>query len=243
MPPLAVLSDVHGNLPALRAVLADLAVVAPNAPVWCAGDFVGYGPWPDECVQILAARSAKAVSGNYDEKTLAFPRKREKWRTSKDPRKFRAFEHAWENLSDASRDYLAGLPIEARETFNGHKVLMTHIAPDDHKKYGLHPLTSPARFESIAHSARADVIVTGHTHWPMAKVINGVLFVNAGSAGRPGDGDGRAAYALLHLDENAPPRAEIRRVAYPVEEVVAALGPACLPAEFAGLYRTGRGVL
>ena len=240
---LAVVSDVHGNLPALRAVLADLASVAPDAPVWCAGDFVGYGPWPDECVQVLAACSARAVFGNYDEKTLAFPRKREKWRATKDPRKFRAFEHAWENLSDASRDYLAGLPVEARETFAGHRVLMTHIAPDDHKKHGLHPFTPSARFHAVAASAHTDVIVTGHTHWPVAKTINGVLFVNVGSAGRPGDGDARAAYALLHLEENTPPRVEIRRVAYPVAQVVAALEPAGLPAEFAGLYLSGRAML
>jgi len=243
VPLLAVVSDVHGNLPALQAVLADLAVTAPNAPVWCAGDFVGYGPWPDECVQILAARSVRAVFGNYDEKTLAFPRKREKWRASKDPLKFRAFEHAWENLSAASREYLAALPVEVRETFDGHRVLMTHIAPDDHKKHGLHPFTSVSRFEAVAASARADVIVSGHTHWPMVKTISGVLFVNAGSAGRPGDGDSRAAYALLHFAPNAPPRVEIRRVAYSVEEVVAALEPANLPSAFADLYRSGRAVL
>ena len=241
---LAVLSDIHGNLPALRAVLDALDEDAPDATaVWCAGDFVGYGPWPDECVQAVAARGWPSVRGNYDEKTLAFPRKQSKWRTSKDPRKFRAFEHAHENLSESSRRYLAVLPSEVRQTLGGsHRVLMTHIAPDS-DKHGLHPLVPAARFEGIARSADADVIITGHTHWPMVKKVAGVLFVNAGSVGRPGDGDIRAAYAQLTLDPGAPPHAEIRRVVYPVGEVIAALAPANLPPEFAGLYRHGRGAL
>ncbi len=68
---LAVLSDVHGNLPGLEATLADIAHGAPTAPIWCAGDLVGYGPWPDACVGIIAARGIPSVAGNYDEKTLA----------------------------------------------------------------------------------------------------------------------------------------------------------------------------
>lgn len=245
---LAVVSDIHGNLPALRAVLADIAGLDP-APVcvWCAGDLVGYGPWPDECVQLVAQTCAATVGGNYDEKTLKFARKADKWRRTKHPLKFRAFEHAYSQLSAASRDYLAALPAQVRETVNGHLLLMTHIAPDaegENNGHGLHPLTPAARFEAIAQAVSADVVITGHTHWPLVKQVGPTLFVNAGSVGRPGDGDVRAAYALLTLAPGgAPAAAQIRRVAYPVDQVIAALGPAGLPREFAALYRTGRAVL
>jgi putative phosphoesterase len=235
----AVVSDIHGNWPALRAVLVAIARDAPEAALWCTGDFVGYGPWPDECVRAIAGRGGPSVSGNYDEKVLKFARKQNKWRNTKDPRKFRAFEHAHENLSAESRDYLAALPCDYRTVIGGHRVLMTHIAPDSHEA-GLHPLTPPPRLTAIAATAGADVIVSGHTHWPLVRREAGVLFVNAGSVGRPGDGDTRAAYVLLTLRPGAPPEAEIRRVAYPVHEVIAALAPAGLPPDFAGLYQTGR---
>lgn len=235
---LAVFSDIHGNLPALEATLEAIDADAPDA-IWYAGDFVGYGPWPEECVQSIRARGIAAIAGNYDEKTLAYPRKAAKWATTKDPRKLHAFRHAHENLSASSRAFLAGLPLERREVLGGWRVLMVHAAPDSPKN-GIHPLTLPTRLAAIAHSAHADVIVTGHTHWPLVRRAAGVCFVNPGSAGRPGDGDTRAAYALITLDEDTPPQAHIRRVAYPVERVVEALEPAGLPSEFAALYQTGR---
>lgn len=238
---LAVFSDIHGNLPALEATLAAIDQDAPDA-IWYAGDFVGYGPWPEECVQKIAARGFAAVAGNYDEKTLKFPRKQEKWAATKDPRKLAAFQHAFSHLSPGSRAYLQNLPREHREKREGATILMVHSAPDSEKR-GIHPLTPRARLRAIAESAGADIIVTGHTHWPFAARVGSTLFVNAGSAGRPGDGDPRAAYALITLPLRGMPTAEIRRVPYPVERVVAALAPAGLPAEFAALYRTGRAVL
>jgi putative phosphoesterase len=240
---LAVVADVHGNLPALRAVLGDIDRAAPDAALWNAGDFVGYGPWPEDCVRLLLERAPEAaVRGNYDDKTLAFPRKAEKWARTKDPRKLAAFRHAYENLSAESRDRLGALPAEHRATLAGHRALMVHITPDDTER-GLMPDTPDERFEIIARTADADVVVTGHTHRPLVKNVGGVLFVNPGSAGRPGDGDPRAAWALVTLAPGVPPRAEIRRAAYDVEEVVRALAPAGLPAEFAALYRSGRATL
>lgn len=238
---LAVLSDVHGNLPALEATLDAIARDAPDAILWCAGDLVGYGPWPDACVQIIAGRGIRTIAGNYDEKTLAFPRKAKKWAKTKDPRKLAAFRHAYENLSPDSRAYLAALPKQQRETLGGHRVLMIHSAPDS-EKWGIGATTERKRLDAIADDAGADVIVTGHTHRPfVARAENGTLFVNAGSCGRPGDGDTRAAWALITLPEDGgAPSAEIRRVPYPVEQVVAALAGTGLPADFAALYPAGR---
>ena len=238
---LAVFSDIHGNLPALQAVLAAIDADAPDA-IWYAGDFVGYGPWPDECVQRLQGRGLPAIQGNYDEKTLRFPQKAKKWARTKDPRKWAAFRHAYENLSPASRAYLAALPKEHRETMGGRRVLMVHAAPDSEED-GIHPLTPTERLETIARTSGADVIITGHTHLPFIRTVGGTLFVNAGSAGRPGDGDTRAAYALVTLSEDGPAEARVYRVAYPVERVIDALAAAGLPPEFAGLYRTGRATL
>lgn len=236
---IAVFSDIHGNLPALEAVLAAIDADGCDA-IWCAGDFVGYGPWPDECVQVISSRHLPAVSGNYDEKTLKYPDKQRKWTRTKDPRKLAAFRHAYENLSPQSRDYLVALPETHRDTLNDHRLLMVHSAPDS-PKHGISPLTPLSRLDAIAAASNADIILTGHTHWPcIRQSASGTLFVNAGSAGRPGDGDPRAAYALLDLPADASPAAHIRRIPYPLEQVLAALPQTGLPPDFAALYREAR---
>jgi putative phosphoesterase len=235
----AVFSDIHGNLPALDAVLPAIRDDQPDA-IWYAGDFVGYGPWPEECVQRIAALGVPAVSGNYDEKTLKYPRKAEKWARTKDPRKLSAFRHAYEGLSDGSRDYLAALPQTVRAVFAGFRVLMVHSAPDS-ARYGISPDTDFTRLGAIAARADADLILTGHTHFPCVLSFDETVFVNAGSAGRPGAGDTRASYALIDLVAGRPIRPEIRHVAYAVEIVIAeVLRTPMLAPEIAELYRTGR---
>ena len=78
----AMLGDVHANLPALKAVLADIDARGVDA-VWNVGDFVGYGAHPDEVVALLASRANVSIMGNYDRKVLSFPDKKDKWFSSK----------------------------------------------------------------------------------------------------------------------------------------------------------------
>ena len=104
----ALIGDVHANLPALEAVLDHISKQEVEA-IWNVGDFVGYGAFPDEVVHLLRERGAVSILGNYDRKVLRFPQKRAKWRTSKTPDKFAAFEWAHCNLSPDSREYLASL--------------------------------------------------------------------------------------------------------------------------------------
>ena len=234
---IAVFSDVHGNLPALKATLAAIDAEHPDA-IWYAGDFVGYGPWPDECVRLIQARADVAISGNYDVKVLKYPRKAVKWEHSKDARKLAAFRHAYENLAPESLAYLESLPSWQRIPFGEQRVLMIHSAPDSDRE-GITPDTPAARLEAIAATASAEVILTGHTHRPLVTRACGTLFVNPGSAGRPVDGDTRASFALVTLDESGA-QAEIRRVTYPVEAVIAALAQTDLPPDFAVLYERAR---
>jgi putative phosphoesterase len=234
----AILADVHANLPALKAVLADIDSRGVDA-VWNVGDFVGYGAHPDEVVALLARRADVSIMGNYDRKVLSFPEKKDKWLSSKNPEKVHAFGYAWEHLSQASRRYLASLPAEARLTSGGLSVLLVHGSPDAEDE----PLTDDteeSRLAELAPACDADVVVCGHSHRAMCREVAGVLFVGTGSVGRPEGGDRRACYATMEIGGGRI-EVEHHRVAYDVDEAVRAIRSGGQPEAFARMVRTGQG--
>ncbi|HUS91723.1 MAG TPA: metallophosphoesterase family protein [Phycisphaerae bacterium] len=230
----ALIGDVHANLPALEAVLADLRRRGAEA-VWNVGDFVGYGAEPEEAVCLLRSQCAVSIVGNYDRKVLDFPRKRRKWRKTKTPEKFQAFRWAWERLSEDSRAYLASLPREARLELDGWSVLLVHGSPASPAEH-LTDATPQERLEELAGIARADVVVCGHAHVPFCREAAGTRFVGTGSVGRPEGGDPRACYALLSAGPEGV-SVDPCRVEYDVEREAAAIRRAGLPEEFAEMLR------
>ena len=102
----ALIGDVHANLPALEAVLEHAGRQGARDDVWNVGDFVGYGPFPDEVVKALRAEKTRSIIGNYDQKVLQVSRRKQEWPKGKPPEKWLAFKWAWENLSRDSRDFL-----------------------------------------------------------------------------------------------------------------------------------------
>jgi len=234
---IALIGDVHGNLPALEAVLADAQARGCEA-VWNIGDFVGYGPFPDECVRLLRKRADVSVIGNYDQKALKFPKKDKKWRKSKGREKWRAFGFAYERLSKKSRKFLRGLPEQMRFEVEGYRVLICHGSPADVSEH-LWPEPPAARMRELAAMADADIVVCGHCHRAFVRKVTGVTFINTGTVGRPDDGDPRACYAVLELSPGHL-AVEHHRIAYDVERTVAALREAGLPETFAEMFRQGR---
>jgi len=234
---IALVSDVHGNLPALEAVLADADGRGAQA-VWNLGDFVGYGPHGDRVVRLLRKLAEAAIRGNYDRKVLRFPEKRKKWRRKKDPEKFLAFQQAWEDLSDPSRKYLAELPGELRHMEQHLRVLLVHGSPaaDDEP---LGPDTPARRLAELARMAEADLVFCGHTHRAWMKRSGRTWFVNPGSVGRPEGLDCRAAYAVLDFADGRW-GVEFHRVPYDVDRVARALRRAGMPDDFSRMLREGR---
>jgi len=234
---IALIGDVHANLPALEAVLAHAEARRVEA-IWNIGDFVGYGPFPDEVVRCLQRPDVVSIVGNYDLKALQFKKKKAKWKKSKPPEKYLAFGWAYEHLSKKSRKYLKSLPEQRRLEIEGRRVLLCHGSPEgvaDH----LDLETPRSRFRELAAAADADVVVCGHSHQPFAVEAAGVWFINTGTVGRPDDGDPRACYALLDLTASRL-RVRHHRVAYDVARVVAALREHGLPEAFAEMFRQGR---
>lgn len=232
----ALLADAHGNLPALEAVLSD-AVSRGAGQVWYLGDFTGYGPHPDAVVRLLSEQAQVAIRGNYDRKVLRYPRKRARWRRDKHPDKLRAFQFAYENLSEASLDYLRSLPDTARALLGPLRALLVHGSPDSDSE-ALGEDTPPGRWQELARETDADIIAHGHTHRSGEHRLEGVTFVNPGSVGRP-EGDPRASYALLDI-QGGELHVAIHQVAYDIERTVRDLRRADLPETFAHMLRQGR---
>jgi putative phosphoesterase len=237
----AVFGDVHGNLPALQAVLAAVWRERPDA-VLCTGDLVNYGPDPVPALQRALAAATLAVAGNHD---LLLAR----WRGEplpERPGRDMAVETAclrWtaERLGPAERQLLGALPPVQLWRVGALSVLLAHGSPASPEEYVVPELPSGRWRRIVAQAARAGarVVVLGHTHRPLRLRRAGVLFCNPGSVGWPKDGDPRASYGVLEVGSGVAPRFTVRRVAYEVGTVVAAMRQAGLPAAVAEAIRTG----
>jgi putative phosphoesterase len=233
---IALIGDVHANLPALEAILAH-AHRSNSDAIWNIGDFVGYGPFPDQVVRLLRAEHAKSIIGNYDLKALKVKKKLKKWRQSKIPEKWLAFQWAYDHLSPKSRKYLRALPRRRRFKVSGWRILLVHGSPASINEH-LSPSTPEPRLRELATGARADIIICGHSHQPFARRVDDTWFINTGSVGRPDDGDPRACYALLELARGSLDVAHYR-IEYDVERTARAIRSADLPEEFAQMILKG----
>ena len=232
----ALIGDVHGNLPALEAALAHAAQQHVEA-IWNIGDFVGYGAFPDEVVRRLKQENAVSIVGNYDLKALQVEQKQDALRRKR-PDKQLAFRWAYEHLSPESRAYLSSLPQEVRLQVEGKHILLTHGSPTSSDEH-LTPETPLPHLRKLAQMAQADVVICGHSHQPFARKVAGVWFINTGSVGRPDDGDPRACYAILHIGPRFF-RLRHHRVEYDVGRAAAAIRENKLPEAFAQMILQGR---
>ncbi len=225
---IALISDIHGNLPALEAAVADAQAHGASRLI-CAGDMTGYGPFPDEVCRFLEERRIPAIIGNYDRKVIEAAKRGASAaaRMKKKKRKILLWTAA--HLSKQSRRYLAGLPEHiARRLPGGTKLLIVHGSPISMEDTIYSSITGRGLQTKLG-GARPDIFVCGHTHIPFVKRVGGVLVVNCGSAGNPVDGDPRPAYALLQAEAGAAPRGRIVRFDYDRDRTIAALGKEALP--------------
>jgi putative phosphoesterase len=234
----ALFSDVHSNLPALEAVLEDIARVGVDRR-YTLGDLVGYAPWPNEVLERLAAEDLPGVMGNYDDGT-GFDRA-ECGCAYNNPleRALGDESFAWTkaHTTDRNKGYLRSLASEIRFEADGRRYLLVHGSPRRINEY-LYEDKPDATFARVAAGADADVIVCGHTHRPYDRTVGNARFINTGSTGKPKDGDPRACWVLLDTGTGS---AEFRRVAYDVERAARAVEASDLPSEFAEQLREARG--
>ncbi len=204
-----IISDIHGNLPALEVVLAE-----PHDALIFLGDVVGYGPEPAACVQRLIEEPVLfAVRGNHDRAFLdgSAPGCRASFRWLAEA----TAGIAPGQLTERERHLLDGWPEWAFLTLGGTRAITVHATPSDTLYRYLDD--DPAAWRDELEPIPVALALVGHTHHQFELDLGTVRVVNPGSVGQPKDGDPRAAYAVL---ENG--RMELRRASYPVERTIAA---------------------
>ena len=228
----AVMTDIHANLPALQAALARIDELGIET-VYCGGDLVGYGPHPDEVCALIAERAIPTIYGNYDH---AIARDLEDcgcaYVTEHD-RELGQRSVAWTlaHTGQGAKDLMRDLPFDLRFEVGATSVHLVHGSPRKVNEYLFED--KPARlYDRLAAAEESDVLVFGHTHKPWVHEYGGVLFVNCGSVGKPKDGDPRGAFAVLEAGA-AGVQVAIERVRYDAEAVAAEVREAGLPGEYA----------
>lgn len=216
---IGAISDIHGNKPAFEAVMADMPDVDR---VICAGDVVGYNPWPSECIREVKRRDIPTVQGNHDRAVAS----ETAFRFNELARA--GVEFARDRLDGEEREWLGDLPIET--TVADGRVRIVHGHPDDPDRYTFPGDFSPRMLDGEA------LLVLGHTHIQHHEVYDEGLVVNPGSVGQPRDRDPRAAYAIVDLEEET---VEERRVDYDVEAVCRRIDAVGLPSTIGDRLRRG----
>ncbi|MBN1431165.1 MAG: CHAD domain-containing protein [Methanomicrobiaceae archaeon] len=230
---IALIGDIHANLPALEAVLEDAKERGATAII-NTGDFVGYGAFPDQTVSRIRDEHVLSVVGNYDLAVLKS--KKKKKILPKNRQKRLAMKWAYGRLSSDNKKYLKSLPENISLRIRDSSIYVTHGSPDSVKEY-INEETPDEVLHSYIKKTGADFIITGHTHVPYAKQVDNVWFINTGSVGRPDDGDPRACYAMLSLN---PFSLYHVRVPYDIERAVEEIYRKNLPESFARIFREGR---
>jgi predicted phosphodiesterase len=233
----AVISDIHANLHALHAVLAEIDVEAPDQ-LWCLGDLVGYGPRPNECCAVVRERATVCLVGNHDLVALGGISI-----ADFNPEAAAAARWTQDRLDDASRAFLESLSPSA----GLEQAQLFHASARD--PVWEYVLTDEAALATLELTT-ASVVLVGHSHVALtvSRAENGLVsgglapagtehaiedkrrLLNPGSVGQPRDGDRRAAWLLLDFEARF---ASFRRVAYPVERTQRELENAGLPQSLA----------
>jgi putative phosphoesterase len=211
MSKIAVISDIHGNLPALEAVLTDIKSKQIST-IYCLGDLVGYYCFFNEVVQKINELKIPTVLGNHDDALI-----NNKGVIARSKTCTQILKWQLENASASTISFLKSLPTHLEITHSNHSIKLIHAGLKDNVDEYLFDVND-TYFEN--HQLNEDLLVSGHTHLPSyKKLYSGKTWINPGSAGQPRDGNNKASYVII--DEGLNP--EFIRVSYNYDLVIEAM--------------------
>ncbi|MCL4300953.1 MAG: metallophosphoesterase [Anaerolineae bacterium] len=236
---IAVFGDIHANLPALEAVRADMNARGLSN-FYCLGDLVGYGTFPNEVISVIREWNVPTLMGNYDQGVgnssddcgcaytnpvaEALGKRSIAWTN----------DHMTEENKAFLRELLKQIPLQLGDL----QVVLVHGSPRRINEY-LFEDRPASSLERLLDMVEADVLVCGHTHLPYHRILPSARrVVNAGSVGKPKDGDPRAGYVVLQVSGREL-EVNFIRVAYDVERAAQAIEASTMPHEYAQMLRTG----
>ena len=224
----AIISDVHANLEAFEAVLAETR----ELDIVCLGDLVDYGANPNEVVDLVRRKGIRSVMGNHDWAAV-----------SGDTSLFNAraaMSSVWTraHLTRQNLEFIRTLVPEIRSSFEVAEAYFTHGSPDDRLWEYVDPTTHSDLFGHYLAKLGVRIIGLGHTHVPYVWKEKGKVVFNPGSVGQPRDGDPRASFALLSADEGEV-RVDIHRVEYDIPKAASKIREAGLPEPHASRLFSG----
>ena len=230
--PVAVITDIHGNLPALEATLARIYELGIER-IYCGGDLVGYGPHPNEVCAVIELCEIPTIYGNYDyaiSRNLTDCGCAYLTQYDRDLGQ-QSVEWTLAHTNQHAKDFMRNLTFDLTFEIGDQTIHLVHSSPRKVNEY-LFEDKPACLYERLAAAETADVLVFGHTHKPWVHEYGGIVFVNCGSVGKPKDGDPRAAFAVLTFLGPGVAVA-IERVAYDAEAVAREVAAVGLPGEYA----------
>ncbi|MCB0047612.1 MAG: metallophosphoesterase family protein [Caldilineaceae bacterium] len=211
----AVFADIHGNLPAFEAALADLNAQAPDA-VFLGGDQINRCPWNNEVMDLMLDLGWPAIQGNH-ELVVGAIKTPENWWPFTERHRFPILWWSQENLHPDYLPLIRTLPESLHIHFDGAPpIWLLHGLPGN-PHMGFYPAMTDDDIRGELGGTDEQLIISSHTHRPLDRRVDGWRIVNPGSVGLPYNGDPRAQYALLDLvaGPNGPAwQATFRQVAY-----------------------------
>ena len=252
---IALFSDIHANLPALEACLADIEAHKPDA-IYCLGDLVGYNIWPNEVINTIRERGIPTIAGNYD---FGIGRTSDDcgcaYKTDSDKEMGKVSISLTNSIvKEDERKYLRTLPAHIRVEFQLNEdklnLLLVHGSPRKINEYLFEDREEKSLLR-IMERADADIMCFGHTHKPYHRIlptepVGNIHYrhaINIGSVGKPKDGNARGCYVILTIYENSnilnkeAIHAEFIRFEYDIEKAAKAVEESPLPNEYADMLR------
>lgn len=229
---IAVISDIHGNIFALKAVLEDIKNRNVDTII-CLGDLVGYGPFPNEVIDLIRKEDILVIMGNYDAAVVCNDIK-----YIQDNQLNRSFALPWSvnEVNENNKKYLKRLPEDITVVDKGKIITFIHGSIRSINEY-LKEDSKEA--EEVMKEYDGDILVCAHTHLPYMKKYGEKLLINDGSVGKPKIGRPNATYGILTYDKDII-GFEIIEISYEYEKTIKAMEERNFPKEIIDSLRTGK---
>lgn len=226
---IVIISDIHGNYDALRALPEEYD------ELWVLGDLLNYGPEPREVVAEIMDKASVVVRGNHDDAVVSSEPAawKGRWRVTAEATK----QFTASVLSEQQKAFIQSLPLHTKVERQGTTFFLIHATPSD-PLYGHHSPESDEWARELE-AAATNVLLVGHSHVPFMRTVGDAVVLNPGSIGQPRNGDTRASYAVWHDGQF-----ELKTYTYPVHETVRKIRALSFPPQvekdLVSILETGR---